>query len=116
MDWPRYSGGAYAALQRKAEAQKIGIWAGPFQPPWEWRAAQRQQQSRQTSTPFAPLVGVAAPGDCRIKGNIGNKGQRIYHVPGQRHYDETRISESKGERWFCSEREARAAGWRTASE
>jgi hypothetical protein len=29
-------------------------------------------------------------------------------------YDKTRISPNKGERWFCSEDEARAAGWRRA--
>ena len=30
----------------------------------------------------------------------------------QSRYDETRIDESEGERWFCNEDEARAAGWR----
>lgn len=51
-------------------------------------------------------------GDCRIKGNIGSKGERVYHVPGGRFYERTRIDSSKGERWFCSEAEAHAAGWR----
>lgn len=55
----------------------------------------------------------AAPGQCVIKGNISSNG-RIYHVPGQEHYNATRISPSKGERWFCTEAEARAAGWRKA--
>jgi hypothetical protein len=41
-------------------------------------------------------------------------GERIYHVPGQRYYDATRISPLHGERWFCSEVEARNAGWRRA--
>lgn len=54
-------------------------------------------------------------GDCDIKGNISiNTGERIYHVPGQEHYWETKISPQYGERWFCSEAEARAAGWRKA--
>ncbi len=51
---------------------------------------------------------------CNIKGNINTRGEKIYHVPGQKYYDETRISASHGERWFCSEQEARAAGWRKA--
>jgi uncharacterized 2Fe-2S/4Fe-4S cluster protein (DUF4445 family) len=52
---------------------------------------------------------------CAIKGNISiNTGERIYHVPGQEHYDETIISPQHGERWFCTETEARAAGWRRA--
>ncbi|WP_292549969.1 hypothetical protein [Mesorhizobium sp.] len=52
---------------------------------------------------------------CNIKGNISyNGGEKIYHVPGQEYYSETRISLLKGERWFCSEEDARAAGWRPA--
>ncbi|MGR9221290.1 sunset domain-containing protein [Rhizobium leguminosarum] len=52
---------------------------------------------------------------CNIKGNvtIGSR-ERIYHMPGQEYYDETRISPRSGERWLCSEAEARAAGWRRA--
>jgi hypothetical protein len=52
--------------------------------------------------------------ECNIKGNVNTKGERIYHVPGQRYYDDTVIQSSHGERWFCSEAEARAAGWRKA--
>lgn len=51
-------------------------------------------------------------GECNIKGNVSTRGERIYHLPGQKYYDETRISPSHGERWFCSEEEAKAAGWR----
>jgi len=52
---------------------------------------------------------------CDIKGNISiNSGERIFHVQGQENYDATRISYQYGERWFCSEAEARAAGWRKA--
>ncbi|MDX8480445.1 hypothetical protein RFN28_18530 [Mesorhizobium sp. VK24D] len=52
---------------------------------------------------------------CNIKGNISYYGgERIYHVPGQEYYSETRINLLKGERWFCSEAEARSAGWRKA--
>ena len=48
-----------------------------------------------------------------VKGNVSyNNDERIYHVPGQRHYDETVIMWSRGERRFCTEAEARAAGWR----
>lgn len=56
---------------------------------------------------------VPAAVGCGIKGNISyNTGENIYHVPGQEHYTETRISLWKGERWFCSEDAARKAGWR----
>ncbi len=49
---------------------------------------------------------------CNIKGNISSSGEHIYHMPSQEYYDVTRIDFSKGERWFCSEGEARGAGWR----
>jgi hypothetical protein len=50
---------------------------------------------------------------CGIKGNISTRtGERIYHMPGQKYYFETRINWFRGERWFCSESDARAAGWR----
>jgi hypothetical protein len=52
---------------------------------------------------------------CNIKGNISySGGAKIYHMPGQRDYASTIISTSRGERWFCSEDEARAAGWHRA--
>lgn len=60
-------------------------------------------------------VGQFGLAGCDIKGNISiNSGERIYHVRGQRHYDETIIRLEYGERYFCSEQEARAAGWRRA--
>lgn len=54
--------------------------------------------------------------ECSIKGNISLNGERIYHLPSGEWYDETRIDTLKGERWFCSEEEARAAGWRRSYE
>jgi hypothetical protein len=45
-------------------------------------------------------------------GNISAKGDRIFHTPGSRDYNRTQINEGAGERWFCSESEAIAAGWR----
>jgi len=78
----------------------------------------------QASTPPADAgtsgTGSSIPaqpqtGSCLIKGNIGSGG-KIYHVPGGDSYDETRIDEAKGERWFCTEAEARAAGWRPAGD
>jgi hypothetical protein len=48
---------------------------------------------------------------CKIKGNISKSG-KIYHGPGSRWYDRTKIDEAKGEKWFCSTSEAEQAGWR----
>lgn len=66
-----------------------------------------------------PVAGIASYASsqvspsCRIKGNISiDTGERIYHVPGQKYYTSTRIDHAYGERWFCSEAEAKSAGWR----
>ena len=60
----------------------------------------------------ASPVAAQQPANCLIKGNISSKGERIYHPPGCRYYGATVIDTKRGERWFCSEAEAQAAGWR----
>jgi hypothetical protein len=46
---------------------------------------------------------------CQIKSSISLKGERLYHLPGGEFYGRTQVSARKGERWFCTEQEARAA-------
>ena len=98
----RYSR-SYVAAETAAKGARRGVWRGEVVAPWEWRKGKR-------------LAGAARAaegnGRCTIKGNIGKGGRRIYHVPGGRYYAKTRIDTSRGERWFCTEAEARAAGWR----
>ncbi|RVT90311.1 thermonuclease family protein [Sphingomonas crocodyli] len=103
LDYPRYSGGAHAALERTARAARRNIWAGTMLAPSKWRQQQRQRMA----------VGTRA-GACPFKGNIGAAGKRIVHVPGQRDYAAVKIDPVRGERWFCSLGEAQAAGWRPA--
>src|SRR5690625_204088 len=102
----RYSND-YVGSEGAAEASGAGIWSSRFVMPWDWRRGQRAAVSPDIETPI--------PG-CLIKGNISSGGDRIYHPPGGRWYEKTRIAESKGERWFCSESEAREAGWRRARQ
>lgn len=55
------------------------------------------------------------PPGCDIKGNVSQaSGERIYHLPGLGSYQATVISPQYGERWFCTQAEAEAAGWRRA--
>ncbi len=84
-----------------------GLWASEFVPPWEWRQGKRLGGAEPEGSP---------PGHCLIKGSISREGERIYHLPGGRWYDQTKIELAKGERWFCSEAEARAAEWRRAMQ
>lgn len=39
LDYRHYSGDAYAAEQAAARAERAGLWAGEFVPPWEWQHA-----------------------------------------------------------------------------
>lgn len=90
----------YTALQARALAAGRGLWTS---------AVIRPERFRRGAE-----LAVPAQGRCRIKGNISSQGERIYHLPGQAWYERTRISPQKGERWFCSEAQARQAGWRRA--
>ncbi|MDJ0639779.1 MAG: thermonuclease family protein [Paracoccaceae bacterium] len=81
-----------------------GVFADDFLAPWDfrdlrWKRAEAEEQE--------------APPGCPIKGNISfNSGDRIYHMPWSPWYSRTYINTAKGERWFCDEAEAIAAGWR----
>ncbi len=123
----------YCAWEQQARVSGLGIWSLPPSKriaPWEYRKAEREQtqivmgSTVETETACVAAMNdrgpvtntVAQPstpaGPCRIKGNINDKGDRIYHVPGSDSYERTGISTSRGERWFCTEEEARKAGWR----
>lgn len=91
----------YVGAEEQAKAAGRGIWAGAAENPAAVRAGARPVQ--------------AAPGGCAIKGNISSHG-RIYHLPDDRSYAKTRINTATGERWFCTEAAARAAGWRHAGD
>jgi len=67
-----------------------------------------------TKTNFPAPSAIPPDPNCPIKGNISSGG-KIYHVPDGIYYDKTVIDESAGERWFCNEAEAVAAGWRKSS-
>lgn len=94
----------FLQLQREAREAGRGLWGAVC----------------ATVTPVPGPVGTGGGCDYSgtsqpvIKGNISSSGEKIYHVPGQKYYDDTVITESKGERWFCTEAEAVAAGWRKA--
>jgi micrococcal nuclease len=96
----------FAQLQAEAREAGRGLWGTVCEEP-------------------SPSPAGAAPGeasgscdysgssDAMVKGNISYRtGERIYHVPGGEFYEKTVIDEAAGERWFCTESDAIAAGWR----
>ena len=112
LAYRRYSR-AYVDEEAVARSARRGLWRGDFVAPWDWRRGERLEGTAPRSVQDSGSSS-GSTGNCRIKGNIGSGGARIYHMPGDQHYERTRISLGKEERWFCSESEARAAGWRRA--
>lgn len=47
---------------------------------------------------------------------VNSKKEKIYHVPGGQFYDRTDIKPEEGDRWFCTEDEARNAGFRASEK
>lgn len=89
----------YVGEEATAREQRLGIWSNNSEPPWVYRENKWNEAAG------------GAPEGCPIKGNISDNG-RIYHTPWSPWYSRTKINEAKGERWFCDEAEALAAGWR----
>jgi len=89
------------SVESEARRMRLGVWQSENETAWDYRAGRWSSAE------------ISAPRGCAIKGNISHSG-RIYHVPWSPHYSSVRIDISRGERWFCSEAEAIAAGWRPA--
>ncbi len=57
----------------------------------------------------------ALQSQCQIKGNIDTATyEKFYHLPSCTHYKETVLNLAFGEAWFCSEKDARDAGFKKA--
>ncbi len=94
----RYSR-SYVAEEAAARAHHLGVWQGQAEPAWVYREKRWAGAEER------------APHGCVIKGNVTGNG-RIYHMPWSPWYGRVKIDAARGERWFCSEAEALAAGWR----
>jgi len=90
----------YVIEQDAAKQSKVGVWQANTQSPWEYRRTRWEVAEQE------------APKGCPIKGNISRAGERIYHAPWSPWYNKTKVSVEKGERWFCTEKDATDAGWR----
>ncbi len=88
-----------ADLESDARENHRGIWNGAAQRPETFRTAAWDAASEK------------APDACPIKGRIASR-ERLYVMPWMEGYESIKIRVSRGERWFCSEDDARQAGWR----
>lgn len=85
--------------QKLAKNQQLGVWAYDYYVTNQgFDAASYDLQ--ESDNP-----------ECNIKGNINRQGEKIYHVPEGRYYSQTNPEE-----WFCSERQARDAGFRKSGQ
>jgi endonuclease YncB( thermonuclease family) len=110
----RYSSD-YVSAEDSAKGNRFGLWSGQFEMPSDYRHVERapaqprhdrhHSARKSMSDDWAARVNA----NCNIKGNRNRKGQWIYHLPGMPYYDQTRP-----EAIFCTEEEARAAGYRRA--
>jgi endonuclease YncB( thermonuclease family) len=116
--------GRFKPDEARARENRQGLWKGCFVAPQEFRRgkkdgtllggscrADRDQEIRDVLFP----VDLAMPSGCNIKGKFavrarvtGNLG--IYHLQACRSYPAL----TKPDRWFCSEEDAQAAGFRRA--
>lgn len=94
-------GTPYSREEEISRTERTGIWEGPNERPEAWRAK------------VWDLAKRASPEGCPIKGLVRGAG-RIYSMPWSAGYDGRKVREVRGERWFCSEDEAQAAGFRLA--
>lgn len=103
----------FLKAQEEARGQKKGTWAEEFCASVQGDPLINSNTSeKQTSNVQGDPSNSQLRSQCVIKGNISSSGEKIYHTPGQRYYERTKIEEVKGERWFCTEDEALKAGWR----
>jgi endonuclease YncB( thermonuclease family) len=116
--------GRFAADQTEAKNDRRGLWKGCFVAPQEFRAGRKDgallgaacrsdkdREIREVLFPSEPVM----PEGCGIKGKYalrarvtGNIG--IYHLPVCSSYPAL----TRPDRWFCSEDDAKASGFRKA--
>ncbi len=102
----------FVALERTAREQKKGLWGDPAAA--NAATASKPPASQAPSGDSAKQAGVPASTACAkpaIKGNINSKKEKIYHLPGGRYYEQT-----VAEQLFCTEAEAKTAGFRKSAE
>ncbi|MEK4228518.1 thermonuclease family protein [Solibacillus sp. FSL H8-0538] len=108
VDW-------FKSIQKTAEQAVIGIWSVEdyvtnrgYDKDVYYAAMKEGHQSKVDED---NLNNTSSNSSCEIKGNINSKGNKIYHMPGQRDYENT-----VAEEMFCTEEEAEAAGFIPAKQ
>jgi endonuclease YncB( thermonuclease family) len=120
VNFEPYAKGRHVADEGHARANKLGMWKGCFTRPQEFRHwSKRRAQPLGLTCPANAKAALfpdrtTMPTGCEIKAKLAVRAypyRGIYHLPdaGCRSYQKT-----SPHRWFCSEEEARDAGYRKA--
>ena len=112
VDW-------FKTIQKTAQKSATGIWSvenyvtNRGYDKEVYYAAMKEDSGKKHKTDQSTDEADSSNNDngCVIKGNINSKGNKIYHMPGQRDYDNT-----VPEEMFCTVEEAEAAGFIPASK
>jgi len=124
LNFEPYARGRFREDEAAAKDNRRGLWKGCFVAPQEFRAGRkdgallgescRTDKDREIRAVLFPDE-PAMPSGCSIKGKFavrarvtGNVG--VYHLQPCRSYPAL----TKPDRWFCSEEDAQAAGFRKA--
>lgn len=102
VDW-------FKSIQETAQKSAVGIWSvedyvtnrGYDKDAYNAAVKENKEESSTRNN----------ENSCVIKGNINSKGNKIYHMPGQKDYKDT-----VAEEMFCTEKEAKAAGFIPAKQ
>ena len=125
LNFEPYAKGRFKADQDEAREKGRGLWKGCFSPPQLARRGNKNTSTLLGAACAKRKVGEtrdilfpdnpAMPAGCSIKGKLaaranftGHRG--IYHMESCRSYGRTK----RPDRWFCSEDEAQAEGFRKA--
>lgn len=125
LNFEPYAKGRFKVDQTSAQAKGLGLWRGCFANPQDVRRWNKSKAvllgascaldgDKAAKAKVFPDSAAMPPG-CSIKGTYAVRarltGYRgIYHLEGCRSYRNT----TSPQRWFCSEEDARAAGFRKA--
>ena len=102
MAWtPPEGQSPYKKLEDVARTKRLGFWRDQLERPWFYR--RRKQFS----------AGSDAPKGCAFKATVDRKGSRIYFSPWSPWYRKFDMDLARGDKWFCSEPEEIAAGWKS---
>ena len=95
---------AYLEAQKATKDSRLGLWRGDFVPFPNWRAGERLDVERSQKTP------------CPVKGVVEDDGRKVYLVPTDAVYPKVTVTPEAGGRLFCSDEEARTAGFERPGE